>query len=148
LAKEIGQLAGWDCTGTSVDECGIKFTVTAIEVGPKCYQYGTPAAAGRKTILLRVSMTTGTLTADGAALGPSIFNPYSLKGISSDGFVHEAQPGGCTDYQGRLATNILPNAKYEGTVEIEIPESVTSVASANQVPSRDGGRGWVWKIPG
>lgn len=146
LPKEIGQLAGLDCTGSVIDSCGIKFQVSSIDTNPQCYQYGKPAEAGRKTLLLHVSMTTGTLSQDGSTFAPTIFNPFSLKGISADGFVHEAQPGNCTDYKGRLASTILSNARYEGTVEVEVPESVTSIASAQQVAAADGNRGWVWPL--
>lgn len=142
LTKQIGQLGGLDCT-KDLDSCAIKFTVDKIDVDPPCHQYGTPAAAGRKTLLLHVSLTTGTLTADNWA--PMIFNPYSLKGIAEDGFVHDAQPGRCTDYDGRLSTTILPNSRYAGTVEVEVPSSATSVASAHEA-SPTGDRGWVWAI--
>jgi hypothetical protein len=143
LPKGLGQLSGLDCPGADIDSCGIKFQVMRIDTNPECRQYGKPAAAGRKTLVLHVSMTTGTLSPDGAAVAPTIFNPFSLKGITRDGFVHDAKPGGCTDPEGRLSEEILPNAKYEGLVEVEVPESVTSVASAHQ-PAPDGGRGWVW----
>ena len=144
LAKKIGQLAGLDCT-SDLDSCAIKFSVDKIDVNPQCHQYGAPAGAGRKTLVLHVSMTTGTLSADGSATAPSIFNPFSLKGIAGDGFVHDAQSGTCTDYEGRLSNTILPNSRYSGTVEVEVPESTTSIASAHQA-SADGGRGWVWEI--
>lgn len=144
LPKKIGELSGWDCT-TDIESCGIKFTVDKIEVNPKCQQYGTPPRSGKKTLLLHVSLTTGTLSSDAAHLAPTLFNPFSLKGLSPDGFVHEAAPGSCTDYAVRLSNTILPNAKYNGTVEIEVPESTTSVASTHE-PAQDGGRGWVWRI--
>ncbi|WNV82309.1 hypothetical protein [Umezawaea sp. Da 62-37] len=145
LPKVIGQQAGWDCPGSTIDSCGVKFQVTALETNPQCAQYGRAPAEGRKTLLLRVLMTTGTLTTDGAGAAPAIFAPFSLKGIGADGFVHDAQPGNCTGQEGALSATILPNSKYEGTVEIEVPESVTSVASAHQ-PARDGSRGWVWPV--
>lgn len=144
LPKKLGELAGLDCT-TGLDSCPLKFTVDKIEVNPKCYQYGTPAAAGRKTVLLHVSLTTGTLSNDLAAVAPMIFNPFSLKGLGADGFVHDAQPGSCTDYAGRLSNTILPNSRYAGTVEVEVSESSVSIASA-QLASPDGTRGWVWNI--
>ncbi|PRY46678.1 hypothetical protein [Umezawaea tangerina] len=145
LPKAIGQQAGWDCSGSVIDSCGVRFQVTAVETSPQCHQYGRAPAAGRKILLLRVSMTTGTLSRDGAAVAPELFAPFSLKGISADGFVHDAEPGSCADLDGRLSGTILPNAKYEGAVEIEVPESVTSVASAHQ-PAQDGNRGWVWPV--
>jgi hypothetical protein len=143
LPKEIGQLAGLDCPGTDINACGIKFQVVKIDTNPECHQYGKPAAAGRKILVLHVSMTTGTLSPEGAAAAPLIFNPFSLRGIGGDGFVHDAQPGNCTDFDGRFTATVLPNAKYEGLVEVEVPESVTSIASSRQAAA-DGGRGWVW----
>lgn len=144
IAKDVGQLAGVDCP-SDLDTCAIKFSVDKIEVNPQCRQYGAAAAPGRKTLLLHVSMTTGNLSEDGSRMAPTIFNPFSLKGIGDDGFVHEAQPGTCTPYDVRLSHTILPNARYAGTVEVEVAESATSIASAYQVAS-NGSRGWVWKI--
>lgn len=145
LPKKVGQLGGLDCAG-DIESCAIKFTVDKIETSPKCDQYGTPAAAGRKTLLLHVSLTTGALSQDGAAVAPFIFNPFSFKGLGPDGFVHDAQPGSCTPHEGRLSNTILPNSRYTGTVEIEVPESVTSIASAHD--SGGPNRGWVWEIAG
>jgi hypothetical protein len=145
LPKAIGQAAGSDCPGTTIETCGVQFQVNSVEINPTCVQYGTPAAAGRKTVLMTVSLTTGTMTPDGAIVAPVIFNPFSLKGIGADGFVHDAQIGKCTNFEGRLSSTILPNSKYEGTVEVDLPESVTSVASAHQ-SGADGNRGWVWPL--
>ncbi|MFD4639350.1 hypothetical protein ACFWN2_18675 [Lentzea sp. NPDC058436] len=145
LPKKVGELSGTECT-TSIDTCAIKFTVDKIDVNPKCYQYGTPAASGRKTLLLHVSLTTGNLSPDGQLGAPTIFNPFSLKGLSADGFVHDAQPGLCADNKSSLSSTILPNSKYAGTVEVDVPESAVSVASAWSAPAKDGGRGWVWSI--
>jgi hypothetical protein len=101
LSKKVGELSGWECM-TTIDTCSVKFTVDKIDVSPKCHQYGTPAASGRKTLLLHVSLTTGNLSPDGQLGAPAIFNPFSLKGLSADGFVHDAQPGSCTGNEGRL----------------------------------------------
>lgn len=144
IAKDVGQLAGIDCTG-DLNTCSVKFSVDKIEVNPQCHQYGAPPAAGRKTLLLHVSMTTGDLSQDGSRMAPSIFNPFSLNGIADDGFVQEGKPGTCTDQDKRLSNTILPNSRYAGTVEVEVAEAATSVASAYPVAS-DGSRGWVWKI--
>ena len=144
LPKKLGEVAGLDCT-SGLDSCPLKFTVDKIEVNPKCHQYGTPAAAGRKTLLLHVSLTTGDLDASLTALAPMLFNPFSLKGLSADGFVHDAQPGSCTNFDGRLSNTILPNSKYTGTVEVEVPESAASIASAQQLDPNSA-RGWVWNI--
>ncbi|MFJ8959898.1 hypothetical protein ACIRG5_10950 [Lentzea sp. NPDC102401] len=144
LSKKLGELSGWDCT-SDIESCSIKFTVEKIDVNPKCTTYGAPPASGRKTLLLHVSLTTGTLSQDGSYLAPTLFNPFSLKGLSQDGFVHDAKPGSCTDQQNMLSTTILPNSRYTGTVEVEVPDSATSVASAHE-PTKDGGRGWVWAI--
>lgn len=145
LPKKIGQPGGLDCT-TDIETCAIKFTVDKIDTAPQCDRYGTPAAAGRKTLVLHVSLTTGTLSQDGSARAPLIFNPFSLKGLGPDGFVHDAQPGSCTSHEGRLSSTILPNSRYSGTVEVEVPESVTSIASAHD--SGGPNRGWVWEIGG
>ncbi|KJK39474.1 hypothetical protein UK23_40730 [Lentzea aerocolonigenes] len=145
LPKKVGELGGTECQ-SSLDTCAIKFTVDKIEVNPKCFEYGTPAPAGRKTLLLHVSMTTGNLSANAQGLAPTIFNPFSFKGLSADGFVHDAQPGSCVDYKGKLSDTILANSRYTGTVEIDVPESATSVASAWPTPGPDGSRGWVWNI--
>lgn len=145
LPKKIGELSGFDCK-SDLDSCSVKFTVDKIDVNPKCYQYGTPAADGRKTLLLHVSLTTGTMSSDAATLAPTIFNPFSLKGLGQDGFVHDARPGSCTDYTAGLSTTILANSRYTGTVEVEVPESAASVASAWHQPGPDGGRGWMWPI--
>lgn len=144
LPKKLGEAAGLNCT-SGLNACPVRFTVGKIEVNPKCYQYGTPSAAGRKTVLLHVSLTTGDLDASLTAQAPMIFNPFSLKGLSADGFVHDGQPGSCTDYKGRLSDTILPNSKYTGTVEIDVPESVVSIASAQQLDPNSA-RGWVWNI--
>lgn len=145
LSKKIGQAGGLDCTN-NIESCAIKFTVDKIDVSPQCGQYGTPAAAGRKTLVLHVSLTTGALSPDGEAAAPMIFNPYSLKGLGADGFVHDAQPGSCTSYETRLSNTILPNSRYTGTVEVEVPESVSSIAAAYS--SGGPNRGWVWEIGG
>ena len=145
LPKKVGELGGLECT-TTIDTCAIKFTVDKIDVNPKCHQYGTPPASGRKTLLLHVSLTTGNLSPDGQVAAPTIFNPFSLKGLSADGFVHDAQPGSCIDQKGMLSHTILPNSKFTGTVEVDVPESAQSVASAWSTPARDGSRGWVWPI--
>ncbi len=144
IAKDFGQLAGLDCT-SDLDSCAIRFSVDKIEVNPRCHQYGSPATGGRKTLLLHVTMTTGNLSENGSRLAPSIFNPFSLNGIADDGFVQEAKPGTCTDQDERLSDTILPNARYAGTVEVEVAEASTSVASAYPMAS-NGSRGWVWRI--
>jgi hypothetical protein len=144
IPKDLGQLAGIDCTG-DLDTCAIKFSVDEIEVNPECHQYGAPAVVGRKTLLLHVSMTTGDLSEDGSRMAPSIFNPFSLNGIADDGFVQEGRPGSCSDQDSRLSDTILPNSRYVGIVEVEVAEGATSVASAYPVAS-NGSRGWVWRI--
>ncbi|MFS8100947.1 hypothetical protein LFM09_27870 [Lentzea alba] len=145
LPKKIGELSGYDCK-TDIESCSIKFTVDKIDINPKCYQYGTPAAGGRKTLLLHVSLTTGTMSSEAAFVAPTIFNPFSLKGLGNDGFVHDAKPGLCTESSAGLSNTILPNSRYTGTVEVEVPDSATSVASAWPQPASDGSRGWVWPV--
>ena len=145
LPKKVGQIGGLDCTN-DIESCAIKFTVDKIDVSPQCDQYGTKAVAGRKTVVLHVSLTTGALSPDGEAAAPMIFNPYSLKGLGADGFVHDAQSGMCTSYETRLSNTILPNSRYTGTVEVEVPESVSSIAAAYS--SGGPNRGWVWEIGG
>jgi hypothetical protein len=145
LPKKVGELAGYECKDV-IDSCTIKFSVDKIDVNPNCYQYGTQPPSGRKTLLLHVSMTTGNLGSEGAAIAPTIFNPFSLKGLSPDGFVHDAQPRSCMDQTGRLSHTILPNSRYAGMVEVDVPESAASVASAWPMSAQDGSRGWVWPI--
>ncbi|HEX6345416.1 hypothetical protein [Umezawaea sp.] len=144
IAKDVGQVAGFDCAN-DLDTCAITFSVDKIEVNPQCHQYGAPHAAGRKTLLLHVSMTTGDLSEEGARSAPSIFNPFSLNGIADDGSVQEARPGTCTDREERLSDTILPHSRYSGTVEVQVAEAATAVASTYPVAS-NGSRGWVWRI--
>ena len=102
VVKELGQVAGIDCTG-GIDTCAIRFSVEGIEVNPTCHQYGVPAGVGRKTLLLHVSMVTGELSEDGSRIAPAIFDPFSLNGIADDGFVQEGRPGSCGDRDRRLS---------------------------------------------
>jgi hypothetical protein len=82
VSKKIGELAGYECKDV-IDSCTIKFSVDKIDVNPKCHQYGTPPPSGRKTLVLHVSMTTGDLGPEGSSVAPTIFNPFSLKGLRS-----------------------------------------------------------------
>ncbi|ACU36522.1 hypothetical protein [Actinosynnema mirum] len=143
LPKEVGQAAGIDCA-SDLESCKVKFTVDEIEVSPECDEFGTPASDGRKTFLLHVSLTTGEMSENGKSVAPLLFNPYSLKGIGDDGFVHDALPGSCAGYDGRISNDIFNNSKYTGKVEVELPASTTSIASAHDFGEN---RGWVWKIP-
>ncbi|PRY35328.1 hypothetical protein [Umezawaea tangerina] len=133
-----------DCDG-SIESCQIKFTVDKIDINPACQTNSVPPAAGNKTVVLTVSMTTGTLSETGAALVDTIWNPTSLKSLSPDGSVADAVPGRCLSEAGKFPFAVLPNAKHTGTVEVEVPESATSIASTHPV-REDGGRGWVWPI--
>lgn len=143
IPKKIGEQGGLNCQSEAA--CGLKFVVERIEINPACAQYGRKADAGSKTVVLHMSMSTGELTQDQSAYAAGIFNPFSMKGISPDGFIHDAKPGTCLDFNGAMPNQILPNAKYSGHVEVILPESVTSIAAAS---TGTGGksRGWVWSI--
>jgi hypothetical protein len=93
--------------------------------------------------VLYATMSTGQLNQDEAASAAMIFNPFSLKGVTPDGVVHDAQPGSCLDNPGSFPTLLAPNAKYSGKVEVEVPARATSVAS---VSSLDSSQGWAWPI--
>jgi hypothetical protein len=142
IAKKIGEQGGLNCQTEAA--CGLKFVVDRIETNPACAQYGTKAEAGQKTIVLHVSMSTGDLTEDQVFYAAAIFTPWSMKGISPDGFVHDGKPGSCTDFNGAMPNQILPNSKYSGHVEVVLPASVTSIASAPAGAGKS--RGWVWPL--
>jgi len=144
LLKKVGELGGLGCSDT-VDDCLIKFQVDRIDVSPKCAQYGIAPEAGNRTLVLHISMTTGGITAEEAITAGTIFNPYSMKGLTPDGFVHEAKPGACVDFNGSFPNEIAPNSRYAGTLELELPTTVTTIASAGD--SFDTTRGWAWPIP-
>ncbi|MGI5506282.1 hypothetical protein [Lentzea sp. CA-135723] len=143
IPKKIGEQGGLNCQTEA--SCGLKFVVERIETNPACGQYGTKADAGSKTVVLHVSMSTGELSQDQSFYAAGIFNPFSMKGISPDGFVHDAKPGSCLDFTGAMPNQILPNSKYSGHVEVVLPESVTSIASAS-TGTGSKSRGWVWPI--
>jgi len=143
LIKDIGEMAGLGGNqGDTLETSPIKFTVDRIEVNPRCQQYGTKAKPGNKTVVLYVTMTTGQVTEEEAFAAAMIFNPFSMKGVTPDGFIHDAQPGSCTGYERAFPNEIAPNGKYSGIVDLELPATATSVVSA------EGSTGWSWPIGG
>jgi hypothetical protein len=139
--KGVGERVGYG--GTGLEDALVTFAVDRIEVNPECARYGIPAHEGNKTVVLYATMSTGQLNQDEAASAAMIFNPFSFKGVTPDGVVHDAQPGSCLDYAGSFPTLLAPNAKYSGKVEVEVPARATSVASVNSLNSS---QGWAWPI--
>lgn len=145
LAKKIGELGGEDCPA-GADSCAVTFTVDRIEINPVCYPQGAKPASGRKTVVLHVSLTTKTLGPERADLVRQVFSAWSMKGVSPDGTVTDAEPGTCTNNEGRLPATFLPNSKYTGRVEVTIPDTAVSIASAPANRANSEGQGWVWPL--
>jgi hypothetical protein len=141
LIKGIGETAGF--SGERLDDALVKFTVDRIEVNPKCDQYGQSPKEGNKTVVLYVTMSTGQINQDEASQAALVFNPFYIKGVTADGFVHDAEPGFCLGFEGAFPSQLAPNAKYSGRVDVELPASATTVAS---VSTLDSSQGWAWQI--
>jgi hypothetical protein len=90
-------------------------------------------------LVLDVRVETGS-DAEVARVVAGILNPYSFSEIGDDGVTRTSTAGSCTDYRKALPGMFGVNQKYEGTVEIVVPEANGSLVLVNP-----GGGGWEWR---
>ncbi len=125
----------------------IRFSVIGIDTLTECVAFGRPAPAGKKSVVLRVSMTTGGLDDSLVHDARLLFSDNTLKAIAPDGQVTDVRAGACGDLADLLSDDVLPNTVHEGTVEVVVPETATAIASSRDT-TVDGARGWAWEISG
>ena len=145
LRTPVGQETGLGCKVGRA--CPVRFTVTAVDINPPCDRAREPAPAGRKTVVLHVTMTVAEPTARQANIAGLVFSQFNLKGLDEAGKVSSVETGHCLDRTDQLDRDILPNTTTEGTVEVTMSETATSIASSSTYLD-DGTRGWVWPIGG
>lgn len=144
LPKKAGEQSGEDCP-SGADSCATLFTVERIEVNPQCGANAVKPEAGHKTIVLHAVMTTRALDEAKTIRAQKIFAVPSLKGLGPDGTVYDSKPAQCGGFDGWFPTTIVPNSRFVGRVELDVPETSAFIASVTELAA-DGTRGWAWPI--
>ncbi len=143
--KELGDPAG---LGSSMDSPeSATFTIDSVQIDPPCDQYGIRPASGR-TLLLDVRVATGNDAGNANAVAMLLFGGSFVE-IGDDGVTHAAQIGMCTDPAG-LITNVPTfgtNQKYQGKIEIVVPEASGTLALQAPAGGLNNGGGWEWTYP-
>lgn len=145
IVKKLGELA---CIGGAGKDCagGASFSIDAVEVDPQCAEYGSHPEKGH-TLLLHLRIATGddTQVVDRVS---GIINPFSFVEVGKDGVTRDTNFGLCADPStNQLPGTYGPNQKYQGIMDLEVPEASGTIALQLGASEEDGQRGWEWTYP-
>lgn len=131
IVKKLGEEGGW-----GEGRAATSFTVDKVIVDPNC-KYPTGPSSGH-TILVEVRVATG---AEQSNLASSILNSANFAEIGTDGVTRPAEFGSCTDAR-RLPQSYGANQKYQGAIELVVPEADGSLVLNAQSSTS---AGWEWR---
>jgi hypothetical protein len=132
--------AGKDCEG------GVSFAIDKVDVDPPCSEFGSPPDKGH-TLLLHLRIATGDDAEVVDRVG-GIINPFSFVEIGKDGVTRDTGFGLCADPSAdQLPDTYGINQKYQGVMELEVPEASGTIALQLMGGEEDGQRGWEWTYP-
>lgn len=121
-------------------EDAVAFTLNSVEIDPACHEWGEKPKDGH-TLLLDVSVATGEYE-QANDLAMLTLTATSFAELGSDGVTHQADMGFCTDQEQGLPFQFGKNQKYQGKIEIVVPEASGTLILNSMV---DGG--WEWTYP-
>lgn len=137
IPKELGEEAGYGSDPASPS--ATVFVIDEVDINPPCHEYGIPNEGG-ETLLLHVRVATGDDKVALTAL-PGVLNPFSFAELTEDGVTKKSQIGMCTDPTDVLPSNYGANQKYQGTIELVVPEA------SGMLVLDDFNGGWEWTYP-
>lgn len=145
VVKQLGEPA---CFGGAGKDCagGVSFSIDKVEVDPPCTEFGSHPDNGH-TLLLHLRIATGDDATVVDQVG-GIINPFSFVEIGKDGVTRDTTFGMCADPSAnRLPDTYGPNQKYQGVMDLEVPEASGTIALQLMAAEEDGQRGWEWTYP-
>lgn len=145
VVKQLGELA---CFGGAGKDCagGVSFSIDKVEVDPPCTEFGSHPDNGH-TLLLHLRVATGDDDTVVDQVG-GIINPFSFVEIGKDGVTRDTSFGMCADPStNQLPDTYGPNQKYQGVMDLEVPEASGVIALQLMGAEEDGQRGWEWTYP-
>ena len=142
IAKKIGDTAGLDCSGSTVESCALQYVITKLTDCTGEYA-GDPPPIGTRRQLVWIEVSTG------AAYDPvrhysgqiTRFQAIDDRGVTTGGDLNPSSSWTCVPKQERMGfgdESWMANRKYAGAIEIYLPENAVKIVNGNGM--------WEWSL--
>ncbi|MCP3800289.1 hypothetical protein NLX83_13580 [Allokutzneria sp. A3M-2-11 16] len=143
IAKKLGDKAGMDCPGSTIDSCAVQYTITKLTGCTGGGYAGGAPPAGTRRQLVWIEVSTGSAYDPSRAPSSSItrFQAISAQGVTTGGELNPSSSWKCAPEKDRMGfgdDSWMPNRKYVGAVEIHLPNDAVKIVNGE-------GR-WEWSI--
>ncbi|WP_143261494.1 hypothetical protein [Allokutzneria sp. NRRL B-24872] len=143
LAKKLGDRAGLDCSGSTIDSCSLQYTITKLTGCTGGGYVGDAPLEGTRRQLVWIEISTGSAYDGSRAPSGAItrFQAISDQGVTTGGELNPSSSWKCAPEKDRMGfgdDNWMPNRKYVGAVEIHLPNDAVKIVN--------GGGRWEWAI--
>ena len=142
IAKKIGDKAGLDCTGTTVESCAVQYVITKLTDCTGEYA-GDPPPEGTRRQLVWIEVSTGAAYDRVRHYSGQItqFQAIDSRGVTTGGDLNPSSSWTCVPKQERMGfgdESWVPNRKYAGAVEIYLPEDAVKIVNGKGM--------WEWSL--